>query len=52
MSTIKIRRYLACVVASATVGLATTVSTASALNPQPLPPGHVIPKCPPPWGCL
>ena len=51
MSTIRIRRYLAGVVATATLGLATTASSASALNPQPLPPGHVIPQCPPPSGC-
>jgi|HubBroStandDraft_2_1064218.scaffolds.fasta_scaffold266744_2 hypothetical protein len=42
MSAIRIRRNLACVAVSAIACLASTAASASALNPQPLPPGHAI----------
>jgi len=52
MCAINIRRRLACSVVSAIACLAITATSAAALNPQPLPPGHVIPRCLPAWACM
>jgi len=51
MAAINIRRNLTCVLVGATACLATTVTSASALNPQPLPPGHAIVIVTPPDPC-
>jgi len=51
MAAINIRRNLTCVLVAAAACLATTASSASALNPQPLPPGHAIGIVTPPDPC-
>jgi hypothetical protein len=48
---IKIWRRLACCAAIALGCVVIAAANAAALNPQPLPPGHVIPKCLPAWAC-
>jgi hypothetical protein len=44
-------RLLTLALVIATLCLAILASSAAALNPQPLPPGHVIPRCLPAWAC-
>ncbi len=51
MAAINIRRSLTFVLVGAALCLATTATSASALNPQPLTPGHGIGIMTPPDPC-
>jgi hypothetical protein len=45
MFTIQLRRHVLCLLAALSVMSSLPIASAAALNPQPLPPGHVIPRC-------